>query len=343
MEAKQDIAIDFQKIAALIEDGYVNVNKHPNAELYIYNYTAKTQYDWLWNDETRACRGLITDENQRIISRPFPKFFNLAEEEVELPNEPFEVFEKMDGSLGVLYTVDGQNYIASRGSFASEQAQVATSILQGKYADVTFDADLTYLFEIIYPANRIVVDYGSTEDLVLIGMIETSTGKELPLQDIGLPVVKRYDGFAALDQLKGSEEDNREGYVVKFAGGYRVKVKFEEYCRLHRIVTQVSSRHIWELLKDEAPLDPILDTVPDEFYDWVRSIEKALKDGFASMEEACIADFEEYPTRKEAAEQFLKHEHSSILFAMLDERDYRPMIWRKLRPEHERPFENEKN
>jgi len=249
----------------------------------------------------------------------------------------------MDGSLGVLYTIDEQHYVATRGSFTSEQAQRATSILHSKYAHVKFNAELTYLFEIIYPANRIVVDYGAKEDLVLIGMIETSTGKELPLQDIGLPIVKRYEGFAALDELKASEEDNREGYVVKFAGGYRVKVKFDEYCRLHRIITQVSSRDIWELLKEEKPLDEILDTVPDEFYDWGRGSEKGLRTGLAEVEAICKADFKACPTRKEAAEEFLKHKYSAILFAMLDERDYRPMIWRKLRPDHERPFENEKN
>ena len=35
----------------------------------------------------------------------------------------------------------------------------------------------TYLFEIIYPENRIVVDYGDYKGLVLIDVIDNETGK----------------------------------------------------------------------------------------------------------------------------------------------------------------------
>jgi RNA ligase len=96
--------MNIEELNQLITDNYINVNKHPKADLYIYNYTQKAQYERLWNDWTLACRGLIMDRDYNIIARPFKKFFNLGEfENQDIPNESFEVYEKMDGSLGILY------------------------------------------------------------------------------------------------------------------------------------------------------------------------------------------------------------------------------------------------
>ena len=37
-------------------------------------------------------------------------------------------------------------------------------------------------------------------------------------------------------------------------------------------------------------------------------------------------------TRKEQAIAIMKSEHSSVVFAMLDKKDYKPLIWKMLRP-----------
>jgi len=80
--------------------------------------------------------------------------------ELALPQEPFEVYEKLDGSLGILYWVDDEPRVATRGSFTGVQAQRGTAILRARYGHVAFRTDVTYLFEILFPENRIVVDYG---------------------------------------------------------------------------------------------------------------------------------------------------------------------------------------
>jgi len=96
--------MDTQLLNELILENYVRVNKHPDRDLFIYNYTAKAQYDRVWNEITLQCRGLILDASGNIIARPFPKFFNLGEmEDQVIPALPFDVFEKMDGSLGITY------------------------------------------------------------------------------------------------------------------------------------------------------------------------------------------------------------------------------------------------
>lgn len=178
-----------------INNGYISAQAHPSAPLTILNYTQRAQFDWRWNEQTVQCRGLIVDSSWNVVSRPFRKFFSVDQYQGEIPREPFQVFEKLDGSLGILYRVDGEPFIASRGSFTSEQALRASDILRRKYRDVQLDDSLTYLFEIIYPENRIVVDYGDMEDLVLLATINTRTGVEQDAPEIGFPVVKRYDGL----------------------------------------------------------------------------------------------------------------------------------------------------
>ena len=330
-----------QLLKEMISNNYVKVNKHPEHNLFIYNYTAKAQYDSVWNEITLMCRGLILDSNDTIIARPFPKFFNFGESEnQELPSLPFEVYDKMDGSLGILYWINEIPFVASRGSFNSDQAEKATQMLHKQYRDswVNLDASKTYLFEIIYPENRIVVDYGVEEKLVLIAVIDTKSGAEFPLENSGFPIVEKYDGVTDFEHLKARNENNKEGYVIKFANDFRIKIKFEEYLRLHRIVTQVSTINIWEYLKENQSTDELLERVPDEFFNWVKKSKNDLEQKFASIENQCKKDFKILASEKETALYFQKCAYPSVLFFMLKNRDYKPIIWKHIRPEFEKPF-----
>ncbi len=337
--------IDLELLKDMINGGFVNVQKHPKYDLFIHNYTPKTQYERVWNDVTLMCRGLILDGACNIVARPFEKFFNLGEQENQvLPNEPFSILEKLDGSLGILYFVDNEAFIATRGSFTSEQSARANAILQSKYAPILrgLDRTKTYLFEIIYPENRIVVDYGALEDLILTAIIDTRTGENLPLMDVGFPMVKAYDGIKDISNLKDLEEANREGFVIQYKSGLRYKVKFEEYLRIHRIVTQVSTINIWEYLAADMSFDAILDRVPDEFYDWVKVTSTDLKAQFEAIEAQCQADFEAnstiFETRKEAAAYFLTCRYPAVLFKMLDKKPHDDVIWKLIRPSFQKPF-----
>lgn len=337
------LKMNLQLLHQMIAQDYIKVNKHPNAELYIYNYTQIAQYERVWNDVTLACRGLILNDTNEIIARPFPKFFNLGEPEAqELPATSFQVFDKLDGSLGILYWLDGKPFVASRGSFSSEQSDKANELLYHKYVDVipNLNPSYTYLFEIIYPENRVVVDYGAEEKLVLIGIVETKTGIELPLVDVGFPLVKEYTNFSKIEELSQQQWENHEGFVIRFENGFRVKVKFEEYVRLHRILTQFSTVDIWECLLGETSLQVLLENVPDEFFEWVKSVESDLKRQFQAIEEDCKNYYKELETRKETAMYFLSHPHKDVLFNMLDEREYAKTIWRKIKPKFEKPFSN---
>ncbi|UPT67304.1 MAG: T4 RnlA family RNA ligase [Sphingobacteriales bacterium JAD_PAG50586_3] len=327
----------------MIEQGYVVVQKHPHANLFIYNYSAKAQYDRVWNDVTLHCRGLILDENQNVVARPFKKFFNLGEHENQvIPNETFEVYEKMDGSLGILYWHNNAPFIATRGSFTSIQSAKANEILNTHYAHLLdgLDKNNTYLFEIIYPENRIVVDYGTTEDLILLSVIDKQTGNDVAIDNWGFKTVKKYDGINDIQALAALEEDNKEGFVICFASGLRYKVKFAEYVRIHRIITQVSTISIWEYLKEGQSLNELIERVPDEFYDWVKKTNAGLLQAFATIEAQAKADFKILETRKETALYFMQCKYPTVLFNMLDGRDYSQAIWKMLRPQYSRPFMN---
>lgn len=325
----------------MIDDGFVNVNKHPTHDLFIYNYAPKAQYERVWNEVTLMCRGLILDAEYNIVARPFTKFFNLGEMENQvIPNEAFEVFEKVDGSLGILYWVENEAFIATRGSFVSDQAKKAKWILDSKYGAILrgVDKSKTYLFEIIYPENRIVVDYGDMEDLVLTAVIDNATGADLALPASGFSTVKQYHGIKDIFTLKQLEENNREGFVIKYKSGLRYKVKFTEYLRIHRIVTQVSNINIWEYLAADMPFDEMLDRVPDEFYDWVKKTSTDLKMQFEAIENQCKADFKVLDSRKDSAMYFQTCAYPSVLFKMLDNQPYKDVIWRMLRPKFQKPF-----
>ncbi|TYQ24386.1 RNA ligase [Pseudanabaena sp. UWO310] len=341
--------INLEKVEQLVVEGYITKRPHSSGELFIYNYTAKTQYDRLWTSETMQCRGLILDRNGAIVARPLPKFFNLQEHQEALPAEPFHVYEKLDGSLGILYWHNEQPYIASRGSFNSDQAVKANDILQNLYKAVipSLDRSLTYLFEIIYPSNRIVVDYGNYEALVLLAVIETESGREHEIESyghLGFPIAKRYDGLKDLDSIAALNNQNQEGFVIRFESGLRLKFKFADYVKLHRVLTQVTSKVIWEMLRDRTPFENILERVPDEFYNWVKETKASLINQYQQIENAAKADFEriiatvDRRDRKEMAKHILACQNHTILFSLLDGKDYSDYIWRTIKPAHEKPF-----
>lgn len=340
--------IDATALEKEVADRFVTKQKHPDTDLWIYNYSQRAQYERHWNDITMQTRGLILDSQYNVVARPFKKFFNLGEEDVDLPAEDFEITEKMDGSLGILYWIDGDPCLATRGSFTSEQANYGTNMFRqwfwnaGSPSD-KFERGKTYLFEIIAPWNRIVVDYKGLKANVMLAVIDNETGKDHPLPDWYPHLVKRYDGITDLDRLKDMAEDNREGFCIRFVNGLRLKVKFDEYVRLHRIVTQINARHIWEMLRDGKPLDEVLERVPDEFYQWVKDTESDLRKKYDAIDKRCIQDFEGRPMgeRKEVAMYFQKCQYPSVLFKMLDGQPYTGIIWKQIKPKAEVPFREE--
>ena len=324
---------------------------HPALPLTIWNYTEEVQYGNKWDELTLSARGLVTDEFGTIVARPFAKFFNM-EEGKHTPTQDFEVFEKVDGSLGIVFNYKGEWIIATRGSFTSDQAVKGKEMLDRLKMDKV-PQNLTYLFEIIYPENRIVVDYGNQEKLVLLGAIEVGSGVEVSrhtleyfASEIGSDITKSYDGIKDYSVLKDMVKDNEEGFIVRFSNGDRMKIKGQEYLRLHKIMTNLSTTAVWDVLSNGGNFENLLKDVPDEFYSKIKSYEKDLRYTHFSISEYCgklhdgfrygkYGDKEE-PTRKEYAEFVMKNVKQGlrpVMFAMWDKKNYSSMIWKLIKPE----------
>lgn len=328
------------QIKKYIKDGYIVSRPNKEETLLILNYTNKCQFDQRWDEITMICRGLVVDNDWNIIARPFTKFFNLGELTEALPSEQFNVYEKLDGSLGILFNYNDKWIISTRGSFDSEQANVATVLLL-LYDIQNLDKEYTYLTEIIYPTNKIVVDYGGEEKLVLLAKIHTQTGEEidLPATYSKFEVAKRYTRFTNINSLKETQEDNKEGYVVKWPNGFRIKIKFDEYARLHKLISGVNERRIWDILQSGDNLDELLNCVPDEFYDFVKKTKEDLEHQFNTLQNNArkiYQDVRKLETRKEQALYIFKQTNgqtlSNIVFAMLDTKDHKSIIWKIIKP-----------
>ena len=314
-----------------IERGLIRETVHPDyPELAIYNYTPECQFSKAWDDVTRAARGLILNrETGEVIAKPWPKFFNLSEHET-IPDGPAFVREKMDGSLGIVFHYDGRWHVATRGSFTSEQARYAARWIAGK----DFPLGYTHLFEIIYPENRIVVDYGEFEGLVYLESLNLETGR--PSEAAFWPDKAGFIGVMKPEALP-QHKDNAEGYVLYWPEhDFRVKVKFEEYVRLHKIMTEYSMKRLWEHVSAGGELKSMIQGVPDEFYEQVKKDYEVLVGTYrgheleAKMLCAAVAGME---TRKEQAQYILgrNKDLSGIVFKMLDDKDVSESLWRKVR------------
>jgi hypothetical protein len=385
---------DLTLLGDYISKGLVVKQNHPTLPLAIYNYSRECQYNGMWDDITLNCRGLVLDTEGNVIAKPFPKFFNYEEHKPEdIPNEYFEVYEKMDGSLGIFFyyeeelsderryniwfnnnyetgmerffdpnnlpdfddpyyeptpKVKGEWHMATRGSFTSEQAIKGMEIAKRYNYDKICVPGYTYLFEIIYPENRIVVDYGKEERLVLLGVMN-KRGEEFPYKEMvdgGWDIVMKYKTWGEdWETLKKEISKDNEGYVIRFSGGMRMKIKGDEYVRLHRILTNFSTKDIWELLRNNEPLESLLDRVPDEFDAWVKGVvrdlqtryDNILKDYRIIMDDIYDAD------KKVFAERAKRYPHPSLLFALYDGKnesayDY---VWKLLKPKYEKPFKKD--
>lgn len=289
--------LNTNKLAQNIADKYISTSHHPTLPLTIYNYTQKAMWDNVWTPETMHCRGLIVEDDTNIIVARGPKkFFNYGQDGAPLltASSVMDITTKFDGSLGICVEYDGQYFVATRGSFTSEQALHATELFNSDaYSDLRRTTSLlksrdswTPIVEILYPENRIVLDYGNLDVLAPLGWVNPE----------GIIVSRdfnavRYRNVRLHTALSLPIPDDEEGYVLDIldpATGIpqaHVKLKGDKYKQLHYLMTGVSARKIWQALVAEQPFnfpgidsskvisfDELTGNVPDEFAQWVLGI-----------------------------------------------------------------------
>jgi len=255
-----------------VERGTVNIMTDQERGLSLFCYSKSCVYDRAWDEFSKLARGLILDcHNRRVVATPFEKFFNVSERSDTIPDLPFEIFEKLDGSLIILFWHNGWR-AATKGSLKSEQAMWAKDWIE-RHDLSALDLGTTYLCEAIYPQNRIVIQYSYTA-LVLLAAYDAG-GCELGYGELsetatrlGWPLAKRYP-VAAISELLASAKTlpaNDEGWVLRFENGMRLKVKGEEYLRIHRMVSRLTPLAVWESMMNGDDLIAFRKELPEEFW-----------------------------------------------------------------------------
>ena len=274
-------------------------------------------------------------------------------------------------SLGILFNYENEWHLATQGSFYSEQAIYAKEILERNetYKDV-FSEKFTFLFEILYSKNRIVVSYGDEEKLVLLAAFNNGSGRETSYDELkslaertGFECAKRYDGIRDLTKIKSLIGDNQEGFVIRFSDGTRVKAKGDEYVRLHGLMTQFSNLDIWASLRDGEDYRSLMRDVPDEYDAWITNIEQDLQSNFNFIDATVKAEYKllikkvksQTPTEEERLDRdssvlraynkeffglVKNHRLSGYLLSHHNGSNYSRSIWNQIRPGYEKPFWN---
>ena len=269
--------IDLAAVTKHLEAKNLTVRHHETLPLATLCYTDKCAYERNWDDVTTACRGLIYNVSTlEVASRPFRKFFNQGEiEGVVPPNRlPDCIQEKVDGSLGISYWTPDGYAVATKGSFHSDQAVWATTFLRANF-DLEYQRDVTFLWEIVYPENRIVLDYEGMEDLILLSKVKTSTGARLPADKepfnspTVLPESYRYRHTV-------NKSPNTEGVVLTWdtldKEPFMLKIKTDEYIKRHRVRFGLNSKLIFETLSSGESLENIRKQVEEEDIDYFDSL-----------------------------------------------------------------------
>lgn len=331
--------------------GHLMNQTHPNLPIAIWNYTNQTQYEGFWNDITLSARGLVTDNKGNIINNPIPKFFNYSEEkgkEVCEFNNRHKIYKKYDGSLIMVFYYEDRLVVCSRGSFYSHQAIWAMEIIESK--NMRFEKGLTYCFELIHPDNRIVCDYGSKEDLILLAVRENG-GIELDLSafDNDFNTAEMVDihieDYNDLNNISSENIDDEEGYVFLFQSGGRCKLKFDEYKRLHAIVTNTSSYDIWKIMKGRGNINEILDTVPDEFMSFVKDQLSEINNSYIELKREIYSEFIKLcdvmisSDRKVIAKEiFSTCNYPHQVLSLMDGKSIEDWVWDQCKPKYKKPY-----
>jgi RNA ligase len=345
------------ELRQLEEEGFVRSVRHKELPLTIWNYTPKTQYERAFGDYPilKLCRGLVLDDEGKIWARPFSKFYNYEEHELsEFPfGQDIEVTIKMDGSLLIVFRYGEEVIYATRGSFYSQQAIAGSKLFRELYDEGIIENDRTYLFEYIGPDNRIVVSY-EQNDLVHLALLDTNDGHDLP-RDERFKCVKVYEveggkldsdcgifGSKVYQTLKSLNTANEEGFVIRAIGNkdmpdWRCKIKFSDYCELHKLVTGISNKTIWEYLRDNRSFDEIIEVCPDEFCNWLKQTKHNLENEYEiilAKAKIVFGMIQKIDSRRDQALELISNHKdvSHIVFNMLDGKTYAEIIWDMVKP-----------
>jgi RNA ligase len=252
-----------------------------------------------WTDALRYCRGAVFDRSGNLVALPYPKFFNLWNHEHpeadNPPRGPFEATVKLDGHLGIVFHYADKWRLTTHGSFVSRSAKLGQDLLdklvERKQRQKTspwsghLEQRLTLLVEIIHPSTRIRCDYHGHQGLVLTGMTNRVAMDDkdyawLALYGprFGLEVTDIWNGWLLTElrhETAHQKPKDREGFVIRFQDGTRVKLKYQHY--LDRMSLQNLSYNALMHAAIDGTLKSKLEKMPEELWQYADDMQQKLE------------------------------------------------------------------
>lgn len=273
------------RIAAGDRDfGRVYVKEDP--PYFLLNYTPEAMYSGEMTKVEKTCRGLVVRDDGKIMALPMGKFFNLGEPQCpSLPDEPYTIWEKIDGSLGIFW-YDGEKWRCNtRGRFDNEYVEFAQDWWERRVDEWDGPKHWTIMTEICMDddINPRATHY--PEGLWLIAIRDRYSGKDVDI--LSLPIEHRsflwprrivnadIDGLLALQE----STEGAEGWVIRYDSGFRVKIKTAWYLRMFRAVMYLTPKHIRELMIDAGQ-------------DWIDEFPDDLRPEAVAIQEEIEAEFQ---------------------------------------------------
>jgi len=225
-------------------------------------------------------------------------------------------------SMGIIFYFENEWRTATGGSFNSEQAIWAKNWMDKNINTSVLSEDVTYVAEVVYLENKIVVSY-DYEGLVLLAGYN-SDGSELTVDElknisyaVGFLTPVIYD-FNSLDKIVKTAKEldhNDEGYVIRFKSGVRVKIKGDEYVRVHRLISRVTPLAVWDMLLHKEDTEDIRKDLPEELckdYDNILQLLKEVKDAVLDEIETLYEETKDLTDKELGLE--LQHQRISVYF-----------------------------
>ncbi|KAL9655663.1 hypothetical protein ABK040_002323 [Willaertia magna] len=258
----------------------------------------------------RECRGIVFDrETGQLVLRKFHKFFNINERsETSIENinwkRPFQIFEKLDGSLVSPIYLDFQkrknsdisniSFVTMLG-FTQLSQQIMNNYINTKLQELNLrkyflefckyclDNQLTPLFEYTSPLNQIVIKY-TEEKLTLLAIRRNENGKYLNYNEIlqllklntewgrAVHLVQIWKSFP--NGLDGNpnellseiyQQKHLEGYVLHFEGDDDFyKIKTKFYTCFHCISSNNNNNVVSNQMRERHFIKLICNDVIDD-------------------------------------------------------------------------------
>lgn len=254
----------------------------------------------LWNADNGfflECRSVVINlEKEEIVIAPFRKFRNLnecPENDIKVVTEEIknaksvEITNKLDGSMQCVHWYDGKIFMTGSQALSLEKSwRLADGfkMLDGRNKCMALNnPNLTFIYEYISLADAHVVKYTKEQEgLYLIGIRDVTTGKQFPYKKVqeyatryGVPMTEIYDkSFSEIiEEVKTIKSEEQEGFVVNI-DGHMIKVKGDDYIKIHRVLSQISSINLIIESVAENKVDDLIGKVPEAYRERVRIIER---------------------------------------------------------------------